>query len=120
MTTQTPTETPTKTPAKDVVYGPNGRDKPTPPISEFPVRMVGPVTAEVDENEFLVDVETHVAVLVRATTPETAVAKAVLHTIEPELDGSVTEVGRNVHTCVHSGLDDGEECDQHGEHEEKV
>jgi hypothetical protein len=79
----------------------------------------GPVTEEQDENEFLVDVETHVTVLVQATTPETAAAKAVLHTIAPETDGSVTEVARNVHTCVHSGLEDGEQCDQHGEHKEE-
>lgn len=64
--------------------------------------------------EYVVDIDIHQAFLVRATTPETAIAKAVLHTIDPEEDGTVTEVSRDVHTCVHTGIDD---CGEHEEHE---
>lgn len=60
-------------------------------------------------NEYLVDVETHTVLLVKATTPETAASKALLHTIEPD-DENVTEVARDVHTCVHTGIEDGA-CD---------
>ena len=67
-------------------------------------------------SEYVVDIDTHYALLVRATTPETAVAKAVLHTIDPEEDGTVTEVSRDVHTCVHTGIE-GCEHEEHEEHE---
>lgn len=69
-----------------------------------------------DEEEYLVDVEIHTSFVVKALTPETAAAKAVLYTIESD-DESVVEVGRDVHTCVHAGLDSDSECD-HEEREE--
>ena len=77
----------------------------TPVVDVFPVR---PENGQDDYEgeEYLVDIDTHQTVLVRATTPETAIAKAVLHTIEPEEDGAVTEVARDVHTCIHTGMDD--------------
>ena len=91
---------------------------PVEPLSVWPKKEENDNDDEAETpgmDEYLVDVETHTALLVRATTPETAAAKAVLHTLEPETDGSVTEVARDVHTCVHSGIDD-EECD-HEEHD---
>ncbi len=111
----TPTDTPTRT-DKPACTGMGG-ERPLPPITEFPVLVEQKVPE--DENEYVVDVETHVTVLVQATSAETAAAKAVLHTIDAEENGSVSEVGRNVHTCVHSGMDDSESCDQHGEHNEE-
>lgn len=111
---KTPTETPTRMPT-DTPKG-VADERPLPPITEFPMMIE---TKAPEDSEYVVDIETHVTVLVQATTPETAAAKAVLHTIEPEEDGAVTEVGRNVHTCVHSGMDDSANCDQHGEHNEE-
>ena len=96
-----------------------GGERPLPPIVAFPMMEEKQDETPEGENEFVVDVETHVTVLVQATTAETAAAKAILHTIDAEEDGSVSEVGRNVHTCVHSGMDDSESCDQHGEHNEE-
>ncbi len=95
-----------------------GGERPLPPITEFPM-MVEKQAPEGEEDKYVVDVETHVSVLVQATSPEAAAAKAVLHMVDAEEDGSVTEVGRDVHTCVHSGLDESENCDQHGEHNEE-
>lgn len=117
MTTYTPTKTPTTTAAAE--RGPPCELK---PVEEFPLRMVADeepqaATEDGSDEEYLVDVETHVAVLVQATTPETASAKAVLHTIAPERDGSVTEVSRSVHTCVHSGNEDCEDGCGHDEPE---
>lgn len=104
----TPTETPSKTGARV-----------PPKVVDFPLRDAVEEESPARENEYVVDVETHVSVLVQATTPETASAKAVLHMVEPEEDGSVTEVARSVHTCVHSGMDDSDSCDHHGEQNEE-
>ncbi len=110
--------TPTGTPAKPVCTGMGG-ETPLPPITEFPMMVTKEDPTSEGEDEYVVDVETHVSMLVQATSPEAAAAKAVLYMVETEEDGSVSEVGRNVHTCVHSGLDESEECDQHGEHNEE-
>lgn len=102
--------------------GEGGRDSTTPPTpTVVPVdfRNVGNNIGEEDQdgaNEYVVDIDTHQSFFVRASTPETAIARAVLHTIDPEENGEVTEVGRDVHTCVHSGIDD-EEHEGHKEHE---
>ncbi len=101
-----PTETP-----------PRATEPPPPTVVDFPLQQT--TEQESQEDEYVVDVETHVSMLVQATTPEEAAAKAVLHTVDAEKDGSVTEVGRSVHTCVHSGLEESDSCDQHGEHNEE-
>ena len=96
-------------------------EKSPPPMvpPDMPVRATpntngnGHDGEEDEEREYLVDIDTHQALLVRATTPETAVAKAVLYTIESD-DEDVTEVARDVHTCAHSGISDNE-CDHEDE-----
>lgn len=59
--------------------------------------------------EYLVDIETHQTILVRhATSPEHAIAMAV--TGNPDgSDFDLDEVGRDVHVCIHTGLDEDEE-----------
>ncbi len=109
---------PTDTPTKPACTGMGGEPS-LPPITEFPMMVEKKQAPDEKEDEYVVDVETHVSMLVQATSPEAAAAKAVLYMVEAEEDGSVSEVGRNVHTCVHSGLDESEECDQHGEHNEE-
>lgn len=112
----TPTETPTDHTATKAGDPTAVNEKAGHVITEFPMMVEKPPE---NEDEYVVDVETHVSMLVQATTPEMAAAKAVLHTVDPEEDGSVTEVGRTVHTCVHSGLEESDSCDQHGEHNEE-
>lgn len=65
--------------------------------------------AQEEGPEYLVDIETHQTILVRhATSPEEAIAKAV--TGNPDgSDLDLSEVGRDVHVCVHAGLDEDEE-----------
>ncbi len=61
---------------------------------------------EDDEQEFLVDIDTHHAVLVVAADVDEAIAKV----LSGEDDMSQTVVAHDVHVCVHSGISDNE-CD---------
>lgn len=106
---------------------PAGGNVATAQPTVVPLDFEMPVQKDPDKNgnghdaggteEYLVDVEIHTSLVVHATSLETAVAKAILYTSDGE-DDSVTEVGRDVHTCIHTGLDSDDECD-HEEHEER-
>ena len=73
-------------------------------ISEFPLREGD---SESEEREFLVDIDTHHAILVTAMNVDEAIAKA-LH--DDADDMRTTVVSHDVHVCVHSGISDNE-CD---------
>ena len=78
-------------------------------ISEFPLRESDP---EGEEREFLVDIDTHQAILVTATNVDEAIAKALNDEAD---DMRTTVVAHDIHVCVHSGISDNE-CD----HEEEA
>ena len=80
-------------------------------ITPFPIRTHDPNEDDEEKSEYLVDIETHHAILVVALNVEEAAAKALLGNYDEDL----TVVGHDVHVCVHSGISDNE-CD----HEEKA
>lgn len=72
-------------------------------IAQFPVKEgMGDENAE---SEYLVDIETHHAILVVARSVDEAAAKA----LNGEDDAQIV-VAHDVHVCVHSGIS-GNECD---------
>ena len=82
------------------LYGPPG---PSLAPTDIHQEVNNVIDGQGTQGEYLVDVETHQSFLVRATTPEEAIAKAVLQNADP--DEAVTEIGRDVHVCVHGGND---------------
>ena len=77
-------------------------------ITPFPIRSNDP---EDEESEYLVDIETHSAILVVARNVEEAAAKA----LTGDGDTQQVVVSHDVHVCVHSGIS-ANECD----HEEEA
>lgn len=92
--------------------GASGRP-PCATIERFPVQPQNHQDDEGEGDEYLVDIDTHHAILVRATSADEAAAKAL--TGNPEgSDLDMTTVAHDVHVCVHSGIGDSE-CDGHDE-----
>ena len=80
-------------------------------ISEFPLREGDP-EEESEFSEFLVDIETHSAIVVIARNVEEAATKA----LSDDDDIQQVIVSHDVHVCVHSGISDNE-CDHKEEAE---
>ena len=88
----------------------NGGARPAAPtnIVQFPVKPTEPLGDDYEgkESEYLVDIDTHHAILVVARSVDEAAAKA----LSSEDDIRQTTVAHDVHVCVHSGISDNE-CD---------
>lgn len=93
-------------------HNPNAGATGRPPcvIEQFPVKPQNNQD-EGGEDEYLVDIDTHYAILVRATSADDAAAKALTGNQEGS-DFDMTTVAHDVHVCVHSGIDDND-CDGH-------
>ena len=78
-------------------------------ISEFPLREGD---SENEYSEYLVDIETHSAILIIARNVEEAATKALSN----DDDIQQVIVSHDVHVCVHSGISDNE-CDHKEEAE---
>ncbi len=84
------------------------------PLNVFPLQPESDQDDGDEWTEYLVDIDTHHTLLVRACSVEDAAAKAL--TGNPHgSDFDLHTVAHDVHVCVHSGIDDDEECD----HEEE-
>ncbi len=76
-------------------------------IEQFPVGPQDDQDAG-EGDEYLVDIDTHYAILVRATSVDDAAAKALTGHLNSDFD--MATVAHDVHVCAHSGISENE-CD---------
>ncbi len=80
-------------------------------IENWPTEPRGGGSYEDEESEYLVDIDTHHAILVVARSVDEAAAKALS---DEDDNGRTTTVAHDVHVCVHSGISSNE-CDHEDE-----